>query len=51
MDRQIICLDTSVLVEYFRKKDKSKSFFIELTFKYKFAISVITKLEILNGSN
>ncbi len=51
MDRKIICIDTSVLVEYFRKKDKSKSFFIELTYKYNFAISVITKLEILNGSN
>ncbi|MEA3447138.1 MAG: type II toxin-antitoxin system VapC family toxin [Bacteroidota bacterium] len=51
MDRKIICLDTSILVEYFRKKDKNKSFLIELTFKYKFAISVITKLEILNGSN
>lgn len=32
MDRKIICLDTSILIEYFRKKDKNKSFLIELTF-------------------
>jgi len=51
MVKKLICLDTSVLIDYFRKKDKGKSFFFELTPNYHFAISAITKLEILHGSN
>ena len=51
MARKIICLDTSILIDYFRKQNKDKAFFFKLAKKYKFAISVITKLEILNGSN
>jgi tRNA(fMet)-specific endonuclease VapC len=48
---ELICLDTSVLIDYFRKKDKSKSFFFELTKSYNlFAVSVITEYEILIGS-
>jgi tRNA(fMet)-specific endonuclease VapC len=40
-----------VLIDYFRKKDKSKSFFFELTKTYNlFAVSVITEYEILIGS-
>ena len=27
MEKQIICLDTSVLIDYFRRVNKSKSFF------------------------
>jgi tRNA(fMet)-specific endonuclease VapC len=50
-NEELICLDTSVLIDYFRKKDKSKSFFFELTKKYNlFAVSVITEYEILIGS-
>jgi tRNA(fMet)-specific endonuclease VapC len=50
-NEELICLDTSVLIDFFRKKDKSKSFFFELTKKYKlFSVSVITEYEILVGS-
>ena len=51
MDREIICLDTSVLIDYFRKAKKKKTFLFKLAKDYDFAISVITKFEILNGSN
>jgi tRNA(fMet)-specific endonuclease VapC len=53
MVRKIICLDTSVLIDYFRKQNKQNSFFFKIItcYDFDFAISVITKLEILNGSN
>ena len=51
MDREIICLDTSILIDYFRKTKKKKTFLFELAKDYDFVISVITKFEILNGSN
>ena len=51
MDRKIICLDTSILIDYFRKENKARTFFFELAKKFDFIISVITKFEILNGSN
>ena len=49
MDKELICLDTSILIDYYRKKNKSKTKFVLLAKKYKFSISVITKLEILAG--
>ncbi len=52
MEKQVICLDTSVLIDYFRKVNKSKSFFYELTKEYDlFAVSAITEYEIYFGSN
>ena len=52
MEKQVICLDTSVLIEYFRKVNKSKSFFYELIDEYDlFAVSAITEYEIYYGSN
>ncbi|MDQ1351457.1 MAG: hypothetical protein QG657_1759 [Acidobacteriota bacterium] len=51
MAKPIICLDTSVLIDYFRKENKSKTFFFKLAKNYRFAISVLTKFEILVGSN
>jgi tRNA(fMet)-specific endonuclease VapC len=52
MADEVICLDTSVLIDYFRKVDKSKSFFYELTKEYDlFAVSAITEYEIYFGSN
>jgi len=49
---KIICLDTSILIDYYRKRDKSKSAFFQLTQKYHlFAVSIITEYEILVGSN
>ncbi|NJK98178.1 MAG: type II toxin-antitoxin system VapC family toxin [Bacteroidales bacterium] len=49
MDKEIICLDTSVFIDYFRKQKKEKTFLVELADNYDFAISVITKLEISVG--
>ena len=51
MDKDIVCLDTSILIDYYRKKNKTKTKFVQLSEKYNFAISVITKLEILTGIN
>lgn len=49
---ELICLDSSILIDFFRKVDKSKSFFYKLTKKHKlFSVSVITEYEILVGSN
>jgi len=49
MDKEIICLDTSVFIDYFRKKTKDKTFLVKISDKYDFTISVITKLEISVG--
>ena len=46
---EIICLDTSVLIEFYRNKDKSKSFWFKLAELYKFNIPSIVKYEILRG--
>jgi predicted nucleic acid-binding protein len=52
MAKQVICLDTSVLIDYFRRVNKSKSFFYELSQEYElFAVSAITEYEIYCGSN
>jgi predicted nucleic acid-binding protein len=51
MDKELICLDTSILIDYYRKKNKSKTKFVELSTIYNFSISVVTKLEILVGVN
>ena len=51
-NQELICLDSSILIDFFRKKDKTKSFFFELTKTYSlFAVSIITEYEILVGSN
>jgi tRNA(fMet)-specific endonuclease VapC len=49
MDKEIICVDTSVFIDYFRKQRKDKTLLIKLSEEYDFAISVITKLEISVG--
>ena len=49
MDRKLICLDTSILIDYFRKQKKGNTFFFELANNYTFALSVMTKLEIFSG--
>lgn len=52
MATEIICLDTSVLIDFYRKKNKSNSFFFELTGKYQlFAVSAITAYEVYVGSS
>jgi tRNA(fMet)-specific endonuclease VapC len=48
----MILLDTSILIEFFRKKDKTKTTFFKLASQESdFCISVITYYEILIGSN
>jgi len=52
MENQLICIDTSVLIDFFRKKDKSKSYFYRLSLKYSaFAVSTISVFEIYMGSD
>jgi tRNA(fMet)-specific endonuclease VapC len=51
MDKKLICLDTSILIDYYRKKNKLKTKFVQLAENHVFAISVITKFEILSGIN
>lgn len=51
MADKIILVDTSVLIDYYRKSDKANSIWVALVRqKYKFAISVITKYEIYSGA-
>ena len=51
MAQKMICLDTSILIEFFRKKNKDKSTFFQLTENYSlFGVSVITEYEIFIGS-
>lgn len=50
MEKAVVCLDTSVLIEYFRKKRKEQSLFYKLADQFeRFAISAITEFEIRNG--
>ena len=52
MENSLICLDTSVLIDYYRKKDKSKSLFFKLTERYAlFAVSAITEYELYLGNS
>lgn len=51
MADKIILVDTSILIDYYRKSDKEKSAWIALVRqKYSFAISAITKYEIYSGA-
>ena len=52
MENSIICLDTSVLIDYYRKKNKVKSLFFNLTEEYSiFAVSAITEYELYIGNS
>ena len=52
MAKQIVLLDTSVLIDFFRKSHKEKSQWFELIKAgNEFAVSVVTEYEILIGSN
>lgn len=51
MGKEVVCLDTSVLIDYFRKKNKSNSYLFKLLDTHSnFAITSITAFEILRGS-
>ncbi len=48
----MLLIDTSVLIDYFRKSQKERTFFYELAGKYNpIAISTITKYEIMVGNS
>ncbi|WP_425549965.1 PIN domain-containing protein [Compostibacter hankyongensis] len=47
----MILVDTSVLIDFYRKTDKTNSVWIELLRQgYEFAVSTITKYEIYSGA-
>ena len=45
----IVCLDTSILIEFFRKTHKEKTVLYRLSSNYDFAVSSITIFEIYSG--
>lgn len=48
----MISLDSSILIEYFRKTQKEKNAFYKLSGQYShFAVSIITVFEVLCGAN
>jgi len=49
MEAATILLDTSIVIDFFRKRDKSKSILFQLAGQYRFSISVITAFEIKIG--
>lgn len=52
MEEELICLDTSVLIDYFRKTEKRYSFLYQLTENFsQFSVASITLYEIYVGSN
>ncbi|GAB3987702.1 type II toxin-antitoxin system VapC family toxin [Spirosoma daeguense] len=51
MANNIILVDTSILIDYYRKTEKSNSVWLALVRQgYEFAISAITKYEIYTGA-
>lgn len=51
MENNVILVDTSILIDYYRKTDKTKSAWINLIDQgYEFAISVVTKYELYSGA-
>ena len=52
MAHKTIMIDTSILIDFYRKTDKNNSVWIELVKQnYQFAISAITKYEIFSGAS
>ena len=51
MADKIVLVDTSILIDYYRKTDKEKSVWIALIRQeYSFVISAVTKYEIYSGA-
>ena len=46
METKTVLLDSSIIIEYFRKKNKSKSILYKLSDKYHFCMTTITVFEI-----
>ncbi len=52
MENRLILLDTSVLIDLFRRQVKENSYFYQLSGEYQnFAVSTITRFEIFVGQN
>lgn len=49
MESPQILIDTSILIDYFRKRDKEKTLLYSLSFTYRFAISTVTEFEFFAG--
>ncbi len=49
METRTILLDTSIIIEYFRKENKAKSILFQLSNEYRFCLSTITIFEIKIG--
>ena len=51
MADKVVLVDTSILIDYYRKTDKEKSIWISLVRQgYSFAVSAVTKYEIYAGA-
>ena len=51
MADKITLVDTSVLINYYRKTDKANSVWVKLVRQeYRFSISAVTKYEIYSGA-
>jgi predicted nucleic acid-binding protein len=50
MDSPKILIDTSIIIDHFRKKDKSNTLLIQLFKKYHLYISSVTVFELYNGA-
>jgi tRNA(fMet)-specific endonuclease VapC len=46
---ELIALDTSVLLDYYRSKDKTQTMLYRLSLSYQFAIPTIVMYEVLRG--
>ena len=52
MENKVVLLDTSILIEYYRKKDKSKTTLFSLAKTYpEFVVSTVTHFEIYKGAS
>ncbi|HHT9114502.1 MAG TPA: type II toxin-antitoxin system VapC family toxin [Candidatus Wunengus sp. YC65] len=49
MESPQILIDTSILIDYFRKRHKDKTLLYSLSFTYRFAISTVTEFEFFAG--
>ena len=46
---ELVCIDTSVLIDHFRASDKRHTFLFRLTARYRVQIPAIVRYEILRG--
>ena len=52
MADKVILVDTSILLDYYRKTDKENSLWVSLVRQgYSFAVSAVSKYEIFSGAN